>query len=134
MARLAAASASYAAVVFAAGFAMGTLRVLALAPALGPVPAVLIELPVMLAFAALAAGRIVRRFSVPARLGVRLGMGAAAFAPLMAAEVALGLWGFGQSLGEIGAAWLRPEGLFGLAGQVGFALMPALVARRPGAG
>lgn len=115
---------AYFALVFAAGFGLGTIRALLLVPALGAAPAVAIELPVMLVFAWIACGWLVRRFAVPAIPGARLAMGAAAFALLMAAEAALAVLGFGQSPEAYLAGLATPAGLLGLAGQVAFGLMP----------
>src|SRR6056297_2168880 len=85
---LARAAAAYAGLVFAAGIVLGTLRTLVLAPALGPLGAVLAELPVILALAWLALGGVLRRWPVPARAAPRLALGALAFAMLIALEVA----------------------------------------------
>ncbi len=58
----------YAALVFAAGFVLGVLRVLLLAPQLGALVAVLVELPAMLAIAWVACGFSLRRSAIrPAR-------------------------------------------------------------------
>ncbi len=128
-----AAALAYFAAVFVAGFVLGTLRVLLLAPVLGEVAAVLAELPVMLAVSFLAARWAVGRFAVPARFLPRLAMGETAFLLLIAAEVALGCLVFGQSLAEVAAGMVAPAGLIGLAGQVIFSLMPlALIAGRGG--
>ncbi len=110
--------------VFAVGFVLGTLRVLVLAPALGAVAAVALEVPLMLVVAWYASRWAVARHRVPAREGPRLAMGGFAFALLMAAELMLGVWGFGQSLAGILAGYVMPEGMLGLAGQVAFALVP----------
>jgi hypothetical protein len=110
--------------VFAAGVAFGTLRALVLAPAVGPLPAVALEVPVMLAVSWASARWAVAHQGVPRRVGPRLVMGSAAFTLLLAAEVALGLWGFGQSPVAMLASYLLPEGMLGLAAQVAFALMP----------
>lgn len=112
--------------VFAAGFAMGTLRVLAIAPALGETAAVVVELPVMLAISWLAARVIVGRFAVPARIGARLLMGGLAFALLMFAEVGVSVTAFQRSIGEHFSAYLAAPALLGLAGQIAFALFPAM--------
>jgi hypothetical protein len=66
------------------------------------------------------------RIAVPASIGARLAMGAVAFTLLMAAEFALGVYGFGMTAGEIVSSFARLPGQLGLAGQVGFALIPAL--------
>ncbi len=116
----------YFGIVFAIGFALGALRTLVLAPWLGPLPAVLMELPVVLIAAWLAAGRVLRRWPVAAGgVPALLGMGVAAFTLLMLAEAGLAL-ALGQSL----SAWVdrltTPEGLAGLSGQVVFALIPTV--------
>ena len=79
------AGAAYFAVVFAAGFVLGTVRVLLLIPRLGALTSVLLELPLMLAISWMACGWALRRFRVPPRIPPRLTMGATAFALLMLA-------------------------------------------------
>jgi len=61
------AGALYFAIVFAAGFALGTVRVLWLVPRLGERMAELAEMPFMLAVTMLAAHRVARRLSMPYR-------------------------------------------------------------------
>jgi hypothetical protein len=115
--------------IFALGFVLGTARVLWLAPRLGESAAVLAELPVMLAASWLWARRLLVRRPL-ANAGQALAAGALAFALLLGAELALGAAAFGQSP----AAWLaalgRPPGSIGLAGQLGFALIPWWLSRR----
>lgn len=118
----------YFALVFAAGFVLGGLRISLLEPRLGALGAVLAELPLMLAVSWLACGWTLRRFDVPGAVAARLVMGVTAFALLMAAELALAVFVFGESAGEFLAAVTAPAGAVGLAGQIAFALMP--LARR----
>jgi hypothetical protein len=120
---------AYFAPVFALGFVLGTVRTLWLAPALGEVPAVAAELPVMLAASWLLARRVVRRHAVAGR-GEALGLGLAAFALLLLAELALAVTLAGQSPADWAAALTRPAGALGLAGQALFALLPALALPR----
>lgn len=89
------AGALYFSVVFGAGVALGTLRVLWVAPRFGARAAELMELPVMLAISMLAARWIVRRLQVPSRWTRRLGVGGIALALVLIAEfmLALGLRG-----------------------------------------
>lgn len=117
------AAAVYFGVVFAAAFALGVLRVLVLAPALGPLAAVAVEVPVVLALSWEVAGRVLRRW--PLALPGRVAMGGLAFALLMGAEAGLAL-APGQTLAGFVAAMATPAGAVGLAGQIGFAILPAL--------
>jgi hypothetical protein len=121
----------YFAAIFALGFVLGTVRTLWLAPAIGEGPAVLAELPVMLAASWWLARRIVRGAALPS-LNAALAMGLIAFALLLLAELALARFGFGQTPGQWLASLGRMPGLLGLAGQALFGLMPGLVWRRPG--
>ena len=118
------AGAAYFAVVFAAGFVLGTVRVLLLIPRLGALTSVLLELPLMLAISWMACGWALRRFQVPPRIPPRLTMGAIAFALLMLAEVVLSLAAFGSSMSDYLQDLTTAHGLVGLAGQLLFALMP----------
>lgn len=114
----------YFAIVFAAGFALGALRVTFIMPLIGELPAVALELPVILFISWIVCRRLVAQFSVPARASHRAAMGALAFGLLMLAELGLSVLVFGQS----GAAYLAhlqtAPGLLGLAGQIAFAFMP----------
>lgn len=120
----------YFTVVFAVGFVFGTVRTLLLAPAFGPLVAVLIELPFMLVIAWLACRRIVRRIAVPPDGAGRWIMGATAFALLMLAEYVLAVALTGVSLDGYLAQYRTAAGLVGLAGQIVFAAFPAIQARR----
>ncbi len=125
MARILPPALIYVATVFAAAFALGTFRVLVLAPRLGELAAVTLEVPVVLGLSWLVAGRVLRRWPLPLP-GQRLAMGGLAFALLMLVETVLGITLFGRSLPGILAAMTTLPGLVGLAGQIGFALVPAL--------
>jgi hypothetical protein len=122
---LGAGAASFAA-VFAAGFVLGTVRVLIVEPRVGSVVATLLELPVMLAVSWVVWGATIRRWAIPAERGSRATMGAIAFALLIAAELVLGRYGFGRSFGEQLAALSQPAGLIGLAAQIAFGCMPLM--------
>jgi hypothetical protein len=127
--RVAMAGAAYWAIVFALGFVLGTLRVLWVAPAIGLLPATMLELPVTLTASWFAAGWLVHRFAI-ASSGEALAIGALAFAILMAAECALASVLTGQSPAQWLAGLRQPHALLGLAGQVMFALMPWWRVRR----
>lgn len=123
------AGAAYFAIVFAAGFALGTVRTLFLAPRFGELFAVVLELPVMLAVSWIACGWVLVRFAVPRDTGSRLGMGGVAFGLLMLAEVVLSVYAFGRSVSEYADALMTPHGLIGLGGQVIFGALPWVRAR-----
>ena len=116
---------AYVATVFAAAFALGVLRVLVVAPRLGELAAVALEVPVVLGLSWLVAGRVLRRWPL-AGPGPRLAMGALAFACLMALELILATRLFGRPLDAVFSDMATLPGLVGLAGQIGFALVPAL--------
>jgi hypothetical protein len=118
------AAAAYFALVFLAGFALGTLRVLVIAPRVGETLAVFLEAPVILAASWLASRGCAGRLRVRARGPDRLAMGGVAFALLMAAELALSVLVFGRSVTDYLSAWRTLAGAAGLLAQIGFALIP----------
>jgi hypothetical protein len=114
----------YFAVVFAAAFGLGVVRVMLVAPQVGALAAVALEVPIVLALSWLVAGRILRRW--PMALPHRLAMGALAFMILMLAEAMLSGLLFGQTVRDFVDAMATLPGALGLAGQIGFAVIPAL--------
>jgi hypothetical protein len=114
----------YFAGVFAAGFLLGTIRTLWLAPALGQLAAVALELPIMLAISWWWCRRLLVGQRHPTSR--RAMMGGTAFAWLMLAEFGLAL-AFGQRPATYAAALLAPPGLLGLAGQLLFAALPLII-------
>jgi hypothetical protein len=124
--RVLSAAALYFALVFLAGFILGTLRTLLIAPSVGPLIAVLLELPVMLGAAWVICTSVILKFRVPEDLSARLLMGAAALTMLLAAELALAVWLFGTTVASFIAHYREPDGILGLLGQIAFAFIPAL--------
>lgn len=125
------AGARYFAVVFVIAFALGTIRTIWIAPAIGATAAVLVEVPIIL----LVSFFVARHFIGGALIGSRgkaLGAGAVAFAMLMVAEAGLAGLVFGQPFDVWLADLWRVPGIIGLAGQILFALMPFLVFWRYG--
>ena len=116
----------YCAAVFGLGFILGTIRVLVLIPKLGELPSTLIELPVILSAAWFICSRVTARFQVPQEWPVRLSMGVLAFALLMAAELALSVWLFGNTVTEHFEKYQSLASIIGLAGQGVFSLFPLL--------
>lgn len=107
--------------VFACAFVIGAIRVMLVAPATGPLLAVALEVPLVLALSWLVAGRVLRRW--PLAGSQRHAMAALAFALLMLLELATAV-AFGQTPVQFLTAMATPAGALGLAGQIGFALIP----------
>lgn len=116
----------YFVVVFATGFLLGTIRVLAIIPQVGETAAVLLELPVMLAFSWATCVWLVRRFAVPPRTSDRVVMGGLAFLFLMIAEVGVSVFAFGRTFAEHLQTFRTTDAQLGLAGQVLFAGFPLI--------
>ncbi len=114
----------YFAIVYAAGFMFGTLRVLVVAPAFGEFAAVLVELPLILAVAWIACGFVLHRFAVPKI--ARATMAATSLALLLLAELGTGVFAFGQTPDAAVARMLAPGNWLGLAGQLLFVAFPLL--------
>jgi hypothetical protein len=122
---------AYFGIVFAAGFVFGTVRTLVLAPRIGAVGAVLIELPLMLAVAWFVCRWLVQLFAVGAAWTERLLMGVVAFLLLMIAVLILTIAAFGGTVPGFIAALGTPEGALGLAGQLAFAASPSSCGAKP---
>ena len=118
------AGAAYFLLVFALGFALGTIRVLLLVPRLGELCSVLLELPVILTASWLICRWLVRRYDVPGQYLERFLMGGVAFGMLLIAELALATMLFDRSVAEHVATYRLPAGATGLAGQLAFAAFP----------
>jgi hypothetical protein len=123
MSRILTAALAYVIPVFALAFVLGALRVTFVAPLTGPLPAVALEIPLVLGLAWLVAGRVLGHWSLEG--GRRLAMGGLAFALLMLAELLIAL-GFGQTPAQFLSAMGTAPGALGLLGQIGFGLLPAL--------
>lgn len=117
--------------VFAVGFALGTLRTLALAfwPALSPFTAVALELPLILGFSAWWASRTLLRHPLESDAH-RLVMGGVALVLLLPAEAMLSRLLAGRTLTEHLAQYAEAPHQLGLVGQLVYALWPSLVGRR----
>lgn len=84
--RIIGAGAAYCALVFGAGFVLGTARTLWLVPRVGARTAELMETPIMLGVIIVAAQWVVLRFGVPVTAAARLGMGCLALLLLFIME------------------------------------------------
>jgi type IV secretory pathway TrbD component len=120
----------YFALVFSAGFVLGTVRTLWVVPRVGTRLAELMEAPVMLVATIVAARWVVLCLTIPSLPSARLGMGGIGLSLLLVAEFGLVLWLRGISIREYLATRDPVSGavyylLLGM-----FAVMPLLVARR----
>jgi len=120
----------YGLLAFAAGFILGTLRIIWLAPALGDFPAVAAELPIMLAVSFLLCRRLIGQGRIADTAPSRAAMGATGFLALMTLEMLLATLGFGQDALAFLRCLATPPSALGLTGQIAFGLLPLLVARR----
>lgn len=120
----------YFVVVFGAGFVLGPIRILWVAPRLGARMAELLEAPIMFVIAIVAARWIVRRLAVAPTVSSRLGMGCIALSLLLLAEFTLVLWLRGLSISQYlaGRDPVAATVYYLMLGA--FAVMPLLVARR----
>lgn len=116
----------YFAFVFAVGFLLGTLRVIVVAPRLGELIAVLIELPVMLAACWWSCGRIIDRFRLERSLTQRGTMGVVAFGLLIAVEFFLSVAVFGRSSSAYWSDLQAAPGMLGFAAQMLFGTLPLI--------
>jgi hypothetical protein len=82
----------YFALVFAAGFALGTIRTLWMLPRVGVRTAELIEQPIMVGVSIFAASWLVRRVHVPHLWPRRLAMGCIALGLMLLVELTVVLW------------------------------------------
>lgn len=113
---------AYFAIVFAVGFALGTIRVLWLTPYLGERMAELSEMPWMLLASVLSARWVTGKFALPALALQRLAVGMLALAWTLTFEFTLVLGLRGLSLNEYfasrdpvaGSTYLTMLGLFAL--------------------
>ena len=119
----------YFAVVFAMGFALGTIRVLLVVPLVGERTAELAEMPLMLGVIVLAARWVVRVWLPDRSFARTLAVGLSAAGLVLLADVGVGVGMRGMTLGQI---FLERDPIAGAAYYVGllvFALMPLLLSQ-----
>jgi hypothetical protein len=112
----------YFALVFGAGFVLGTIRVLWLAPAVGTRTAELFEMPIMLGVIILAARWVTQHIQAPPTASNRLSMGGMALTMVLALDFTVVLWMRGLSFAQYietfdpvaGTAYFVMLGLFAL--------------------
>jgi hypothetical protein len=113
----------YFALVFLAGFFLGAVRILLIAPRWGEMPATLMELPVMLFVSWQACGTVLREFDIRGRRAA-IAMGAIALAMLIGAELTLSVLMYGRPPGAFFRSYATLLGGIGLLGQISFGLFP----------
>ena len=119
----------YFALIFGAGFLLGSIRTLWVVARFGTRTAELMEMPIMLVVTILAARWVVRRLAVPFTPFHRLGTGCVALGLLLVAEFTLVLWLRGLSISEYFASRDPVSGTVYYVMLGIFAIMPLLVAR-----
>ncbi len=120
----------YFALVFGAGFALGTIRTVWVIPRVGTRTAELMETPIMVAVTIVAARWTVLRLAVASVLSFRLGMGCIALVLMLVAEFGFVLWLRGLSIRAYLATRDPVSGAVYYVMLAVFAAMPLLVARR----
>ncbi|MCW5968110.1 MAG: hypothetical protein KIT57_06325 [Blastocatellales bacterium] len=116
--------------VFGAGFALGPVRVLWVAPLIGGRAAELVEMPIMLLVIFLAARWIVGHYALPPAPAARLGMGLVALIPTLLLEFTLVLKLRGLTLTEYFAERDPVSGTVYYLMLGVFAVMPLIVERK----
>jgi hypothetical protein len=115
----------YFAAVFSLAFVLGALRVTLIAPKVGAIAAVALELPVVLTASWRASAYATRCCHIAPREVARLQMGALAFVVLMGVEMMMSVFVFNQPVqGDFLTGMLTPHGILGLAGQMAFGFIP----------
>ena len=125
---LAAPALTYFAIVFGAGFLLGTVRVLWLVPQLGSRVAELCEMPIMLIVTYFTARYVIKHFAVPPAAAPRLVVGMLALMCMLIVEFTVVLWLQGITIAEYFAQRDPVSGAFYMASLILFAFMPWLVA------
>ena len=120
----------YFAIVFAAGWIFGPIRVLWIVPHLGQTAGVLLEAPLMLVVMVVAARWAARRLALPASRQTRTAVGLIALGLLLVAEVLGARWFRGVSIAHFLAGFRSVPGAITLLLFVIFAAVPVLVGRR----
>jgi hypothetical protein len=121
------AGAFYFALVFGAGFVLGTIRTLWVVPRIGTRKAELMEAPIMLVVTIVAARSIILRLGLPFTFSARLGMGCIALLLVLLAEFGFMLRLRGLTIREYFASRDPVSGTVYYVMLAVFALMPLLL-------
>jgi hypothetical protein len=123
------AGALYFVLVFGAGFLLGPIRILWLAPRFGTRTAEMMETPLLLAVVIVAARWVVRRLAPPSTSSKQVGVGMIALGLMLVAEFTFVLWLRGMSVCEYLASRDPISGAVYIVMLGVFAIIPPLVAR-----
>jgi hypothetical protein len=115
--------------LFVLGFALGTIRVIFLAPRFGQLAATIAEVPVMLTASIFVCRSAARRWQVQRRAEIRWAMALWFLALLLVFETLLGATLFARTLAEQWASLVTSAGLLGLSAQIIAALLPLYVGK-----
>jgi hypothetical protein len=124
------AGALYFALVFATGFGLGGVRTIFLAPAVGELAAVAVEVPIILTVAWGACLLTVRSMRLSPAMADRATMGGTALGLLLVADAIVSVTLIGNTLAEHLGSYQEPAQLLGLAAQLMFASFPLVVRAR----
>jgi hypothetical protein len=120
----------YFALVFGAGFVLGTIRILWIVPSFGTRTAELMETPIMFVVTILAARWVARRLAIPPTPPRRLAVGFVGLGFLLVAEFTVVLRLRDLTIGEYLASRDPVAGTVYVVMLGVFAIMPLVVARR----
>lgn len=121
----------YFALVFGAGFVLGTIRVLLIVPIVGTRTAELLEAPLMLIVVIVSARWVVRYLDVRPTAASRLGMGGMALTMVLMLDFTVVLWIRGLSFSQYTEAFDPVAGTAYFVMLGVFSVMPFLIVRRP---
>lgn len=116
---------SYFVIVFVAGFVLGTIRTLIVAPQTNELVGVAIELPIMIAISWWACGVVVKRLKPASEVPSRLAVGLIALGLLLVAEAVVSM-SLGLTFRQHMALYATTPVQLGLFGQLLFGLFPLL--------
>jgi hypothetical protein len=121
----------YALVVFAAGIVVTLVRLGFLQPIVGPIFALVLELPVVIALACFVSQEVINSLRISGAIS-RIAMGVVGFILLMLCEFLLANVLFQNAVGKFVNSLITWPGILGFTGEIAFAIIPVLqhVARR----
>lgn len=117
-------------ITFGAGFILGPIRILWVAPHFGTRMAELIEMPVMLMVIFFSARWVVRYFKIQPAMTIRLGIGLLALGLMLITEFTFVLWLRGLTISDYLSSRDPVSGTAYCTSLVVFAIMPVFIGER----